>query len=207
MIGVYMKMQKIQLLRGYEKTSIQVDVSIFKSNILHSFIGRETNTEIERFIRKEGDKIKRQSNVKADMTDWQSHWQNKAISYLTDITLRLCKDNMIYKQPIKIGDCWGAIYKQNDYTLPHSHYPNMWSFVYYVKANNEPLIFHNIISPDNNSATNVSLKVDEGDLLIYPSIMRHSVAPQVTESERIIVAGNIWYDFEAQLKNYNRRKQ
>ena len=57
MIGVYMKMQKIQLLRGYEKTSIQVDVSIFKSNILHSFIGRETNTEIERFIRKEGDKI------------------------------------------------------------------------------------------------------------------------------------------------------
>ena len=38
----------------------------------------------------------------------------------------------------------------------------------------------------------------KGDLFIFPSQLRHSVPKQETDDERIMVAGNIWYNFKSE---------
>ena len=36
-----------------------------------------------------------------------------------------------------------------------------------------------------------------GDMFIFPSTLRHSVPEQESDEERIMVAGNIWYNFNS----------
>ena len=37
----------------------------------------------------------------------------------------------------------------------------------------------------------------KGDMFIFPSQMRHSVPKQESDEERIMVAGNIWYNYNS----------
>ena len=156
------------------------------------------NPKIEYYIRKTGDVLNHVSNVKASMTDWDSHEKNSHINAIAKKALFLCQDGMKAKYPLEIGDCWGALYTKGEHTVEHHHWPFTWSFTYYVKVsdNTAPLVFHNILNPEKEFV-NMPIQPKKGDMFIFPSTLRHSVPEQESDEERIMVAGNIWYNFNS----------
>ena len=157
------------------------------------------NPKIEYYIRKTGDVLNHASNVKASMTDWDSHEKNSHINAIAKKALFLCQDGMKAKYPLEIGDCWGALYTKGEHTVEHHHWPFTWSFTYYVKVsdNTAPLVFHNILNPNSNEFVPMPIQPKKGDMFIFPSTLRHSVPEQESDEERIMVAGNIWYNFNS----------
>ena len=158
----------------------------------------DINPKIEYYIRKTGDMMNHVSNVKASMTDWDSHEKNSHINAIAKKALFLCQDGMKTKYPLEIADCWGALYTKGEHTVEHHHWPFTWSFTYYVKVsdNTAPLVFHNILNPEKEFV-NMPIQPKKGDMFIFPSQMRHSVPEQESDEERIMVAGNIWYNFNS----------
>ena len=155
--------------------------------------------KIEYYIRKRGDVLKHTSNVKASMTEWDAHKNNTHINAIAEKALFLCQDGMETKYPLEIADCWGALYTKGEHTIEHHHWPFTWSFCYYVKVSDTtpPLLFHNMINPQDKSSMDMPIQPKKGDMFIFPSTVRHSVSAQETDEERMVIAGNIWYNFNS----------
>ena len=151
------------------------------------------------YIRKRGDVLNHMSNVKASMTDWDSHEKNIHINSIAEKALFLCQEGMQTKYPLEIADCWGALYTKGEHTIEHHHWPFTWSFCYYVKVSKKsaPLTFHNILNPQLQEFQEMPIQPKRGDMFIFPSTLRHSVPPQESDEERIMIAGNIWYNFNS----------
>ena len=177
--------------------NVKFELPVKYINLSEEFGG--INPKIEYYIRKTGDMMNHVSNVKASMTDWDSHEKNSHINAIAKKALFLCQDGMKTKYPLEIADCWGALYTKGEHTVEHHHWPFTWSFTYYVKVsdNTAPLVFHNILNPNSNEFVSMPLQPKKGDMFIFPSQMRHSVPEQESDEERIMVAGNIWYNFNS----------
>ena len=177
--------------------NVKFELPVKYINLNEEFGG--INPKIEYYIRKTGDMMNHVSNVKASMTDWDSHEKNSHINAIAKKALFLCQDGMKTKYPLEIADCWGALYTKGEHTVEHHHWPFTWSFTYYVKVsdNTAPLVFHNILNPNSNEFVSMPLQPKKGDMFIFPSILRHSVPEQESDEERIMVAGNIWYNFNS----------
>ena len=176
--------------------NVKFELPVKYINLNEEFGG--INPKIEYYIRKTGDMMNHVSNVKASMTDWDSHEKNSHINAIAKKALFLCQDGMKAKYPLEIADCWGALYTKGEHTVEHHHWPFTWSFTYYVKVsdNTAPLVFHNILNPEKEFV-NMPIQPKKGDMFIFPSQMRHSVPEQESDEERIMVAGNIWYNFNS----------
>ena len=176
--------------------NVKFELPVKYINLNEEFGG--INPKIEYYIRKTGDMMNHASNVKASMTDWDSHEKNSHINAIAKKALFLCQDGMKTKYPLEIADCWGALYTKGEHTVEHHHWPFTWSFTYYVKVsdNTAPLVFHNILNPEKEFV-NMPIQPKKGDMFIFPSQMRHSVPEQESDEERIMVAGNIWYNFNS----------
>ena len=87
--------------------------------------------------------------------------------------------------PLRLDNLWGQWYRKGDYQISHTHYPNQWSFVYFVNTprGSSPLVF-------SRSKKKVAAKA--GNMVIFPSWVRHQVPPNKCE-ERSVVAGNFYY--------------
>ena len=176
--------------------NVKMELPVKYENLSEEFGG--INSKIEYYIRKTGDVLNHASNVKASMTDWDSHEKNIHINSIAKKALFLCQDGMKTKYPLEIADCWGALYTKGEHTIEHHHWPFTWSFTYYVKVsdNTAPLVFHNILNPEKEFV-NMPIQPKKGDMFIFPSTLRHSVPEQESDEERIMVAGNIWYNFNS----------
>ena len=176
--------------------NVKFELPVKYINLNEEFGG--INPKIEYYIRKTGDIMNHVSNVKASMTDWDSHEKNSHINAIAKKALFLCQEGMKTKYPLEIGDCWGALYTKGEHTVEHHHWPFTWSFTYYVKVsdNTAPLVFHNILNPEKEFV-NMPIQPKKGDMFIFPSTLRHSVPEQESDEERIMVAGNIWYNFNS----------
>ena len=176
--------------------NVKMELPVKYINLSEEFGG--INPKIEYYIRKTGDMMNHASNVKASMTDWDSHEKNSHINAIAKKALFLCQDGMKTKYPLEIADCWGALYTKGEHTVEHHHWPFTWSFTYYVKVsdNTAPLVFHNILNPEKEFV-NMPIQPKKGDMFIFPSTLRHSVPEQESDEERIMVAGNIWYNFNS----------
>ena len=176
--------------------NVKFELPVKYINLNEEFSG--INPKIEYYIRKTGDIMNHVSNVKASMTDWDSHEKNIHINSVAKKALFLCQDGMKAKYPLEIADCWGALYTKGEHTVEHHHWPFTWSFTYYVKVsdNTAPLVFHNILNPEKEFV-NMPIQPKKGDMFIFPSTLRHSVPEQESDEERIMVAGNIWYNFNS----------
>jgi len=176
--------------------NVKFELPVKYINLSEEFGG--INSKIEYYIRKTGDMMNHVSNVKASMTDWDSHEKNSHINAIAKKALFLCQDGMKAKYPLEIADCWGALYTKGEHTVEHHHWPFTWSFTYYVKVsdNTAPLVFHNILNPEKEFV-NMPIQPKKGDMFIFPSTLRHSVPEQESDEERIMVAGNIWYNFNS----------
>ena len=176
--------------------NVKFELPVKYINLNEEFGG--INPKIEYYIRKTGDMMNHVSNVKASMTDWDSHEKNSHINAIAKKALFLCQEGMKAKYPLEIADCWGALYTKGEHTVEHHHWPFTWSFTYYVKVsdNTAPLVFHNILNPEKEFV-NMPIQPKKGDMFIFPSTLRHSVPEQESDEERIMVAGNIWYNFNS----------
>lgn len=112
-----------------------------------------------------------------------------------------------------VTEAWFNAYKQNQYQEIHEHLPGQFSAVHYISYDpNEhlPTIFINpnrqvAISnspkfindnPDdvpNTWAAQSFIKVDEGDLIIFPSYLEHKVPRQKSTKLRITLSFNLNY--------------
>ena len=106
--------------------------------------------------------------------------------------------------PITIKEMWAIINKNEDFNVLHSH-PNCYlSASYYVKAPKNcgkfeiecPNIakmnsFPKIEKPNDLNVRVVSLDIQEGDLLLFPSYLPHKVAKNQSGQDRMVISFNV----------------
>jgi hypothetical protein len=149
----------------------------------------QLHLDVENTIKQVGDKRNRTTNVKATiMTDWLMT-DHKPFKYICDHVEKLIQDWHIEKTDLNLQTymttCWGSIYKRGDYSEPHAHVPALYSWVYYVKVdeNSAPLHFPN--------KPGVYYKPTAGTGIIFPGWLLHQVQQHDSDEERIIVVGNV----------------
>ena len=127
------------------------------------------------------------TNVKAKMSQWYMHKDYKEFSWVCSKAEKLAIRNSPHQVDYEVSDCWGAVYKKGEYTKKHDHWPNVWSFVYYVDCCEEgsPLLFYE--APQGTHYIYPKI----GKMVLFPSVLVHSVPKQTCNHDRIMVAGNI----------------
>ena len=146
------------------------------------------NWSLEKVIKeyrneKVNQKQKEQNLDNYHMTDYKSHLHIKEF----DIISRLVLDNFCPKEHnFRTEDCWGALYRKGHYIKTHHHWPSALSWTYYLKTspNTEPFVFV-------GQEKEYPIYPEEGDLIIFPSVMNHRVSVSQTDDERIVIVGNI----------------
>ena len=85
--------------------------------------------------------------------------------------------------PLRLDNLWGQWYRKGDYQIEHTHYPNQWSFVYFVNTprGSSPLVF---------TTSRKKIKAEEGKVVIFPGYLYHQV-PKNQCDGRIVLAGNL----------------
>ncbi len=145
----------------------------------------------DRFIRQIldcGDVQGRSTNVKATlMTQWKM--QSVEFDMLDGWIQNEIMNRMggpinapdIIKHQLYLLDCWGVVYNKGDYTRSHIH-NCAYSFVYYVRSpkGSSPLVF---------DTSGRKAKPDEGKIVIFPGLIKHSV-PNNRCDGRVVIAGN-----------------
>ena len=99
---------------------------------------------------------------------------------------------------------WAIINKKNSYNVKHNHQNCYLSSAYYIKKpeNSGDITFYDpkesktyrfpeVEKHTNYSAESVTIKPEEGDLLIFPSYLYHDVGVNLSDEERIVVSFNI----------------
>ena len=99
---------------------------------------------------------------------------------------------------------WAIINKKGNFNIEHTHPNNYLSAAYYVKApdncGNFKATNPNILSrhvrakaekANELNSNSVSIKINEGDLLIFPAYLPHSVEENKSDEDRVIISFNI----------------
>ena len=156
----------------------------------------EINPLLEKGIRSAGDKQKRSTNVKADMTDtrmWEpnqpAHEQfNIICKHALELGLANSPPQSVKHLRLAVTDCWGVVYRKDEFTLQHDHWPALWSFGYYINVSPDcaPIVF-----PDANHA----VQPKNGMMCMFPGWVSHYVPKQQSNQDRVMLAGNITHLF------------
>jgi hypothetical protein len=179
---------KIPLTRNEVKNyDILVTRPIFVKNIYNE-VGSELHSALQSIILKTGDEWKRRLTVvQANITNLNMHGRYKEFKTISDIVLTYAEK--MGSTPIKCrtSDCWGVLYKKKDFAVAHAHWPNIWSWGYYVKVpqGSSPLVF-----PEGKEG-NYYVFPQVGDLVIFPAWVKHEVPPSTVDEDRMLVGGNI----------------
>ena len=148
----------------------------------------QLHLDVERIIKEHGDWQKRRTDVKALMTNWvmTEHEPFKIISdTVEDIIQTIWHERSSLDLKTFMTTCWGAIYSRGDYSEPHQHIPALYSWVYYVKCDEESAPLHFNWFPGH------TYKPTPGKGIIFPGYVQHNVPAHKSDNERIIVVGNV----------------
>lgn len=128
------------------------------------------------------------------------------VNFLSDSIQKLNQFmNFDGEHKFKIRDMWFAINRQNSYHETHTHSPAIWSGVYYVQADNKDASLNlyspttsdnhwanNIVNEFNDFTTNQAVFTPEtGMLNVFPGYLKHSVAQQTVDQDRIAISFNV----------------
>ena len=104
----------------------------------------------------------------------------------------------------RIVAMWAIINKKNSFNIMHNHQNCYLSAAYYVKKpeRSGDISFFDPVEPKTyrypekekgtfHSNQVVTLRPEEGDLLIFPSYLYHSVEPNLSDEDRIVISFNI----------------
>tara|TARA_Y100000593_G_C4323638_1_gene345382 strand:+ start:3285 stop:3878 length:594 start_codon:yes stop_codon:yes gene_type:complete len=144
-------------------------------------------------ILKCGDVQKQKTNVQADMTNWFMHHTHSSFQWVCDRAIEIASENNPHKINMFVYDCWGAVYKQGDFTKEHDHWPALWSFVFYVDCCEDcaPLVFPTTLNNDDPLRHSKVFYPKNGKMIVFPAWIIHNVLKQTCNHDRIMVAGNI----------------
>ena len=105
---------------------------------------------------------------------------------------------------VKCTSMWAIINKKGNFNIEHTHSNNYLSAAYYVKApencgnfkaSNPNIISRNIYPKSLEStelnSNSASITIKEGDLIIFPAYLPHSVDENKSEEDRVIVSFNL----------------
>ena len=165
------------------------------------FIGKypfhkELKDELVPLLEKYPDKQDRKTNVKATMTEWQWNPENDRLKRLKNSILECANYNCAFsrgstskKDRYYMCDFWGNIYRKGDYTKPHCHRPNIFSFVYFLKTKwyHSPLTFKSRW----DEPISKRIRPKEGTFVIFPSHLNHLVPKHRYRETRITLSGNM----------------
>lgn len=129
-------------------------------------------------------------------------------SYIND-TVNKIHSTVKFRGSAKVSSSWASVGRRYSSHSPHNHLPNLWSGVYYVKAesncapiqfidrnrdNNWPWDFK---TEDNEIASQTLIvQPKTGCLLIFPGYVQHGVLEQKDSDDRITIAFNCFGELE-----------
>jgi hypothetical protein len=90
--------------------------------------------------------------------------------------------------PQVVNEAWSSIYRKGDFAKKHHHNHAITAFVYYLHSSEEedsPLVFED----------GTHVKPKEGRLIFFPGALIHEVPPMQSDNERVIIAGNLFYNY------------
>jgi uncharacterized protein (TIGR02466 family) len=179
---------------------------------------QKLNTELENYIlnlRKKDEKGQKKSNAGG----WHSQFfdlnndntAKKFAKISEEFYKKVIINEMGWKydsNKVKMEAMWSIINKKGSFNIQHNH-PNAYlSSAYYVRHPEksgsikffDPREQKNIRYPKIKNYTDISAVITEitpkeGDLLIFPSYLYHSVGENLSEDDRIIVSFNIDIDY------------
>tara|TARA_B100000427_G_C15315823_1_gene510306 strand:+ start:125 stop:643 length:519 start_codon:yes stop_codon:yes gene_type:complete len=113
--------------------------------------------------------------------DTISDWVSKLISIKYEIT----------SLPL-LSRCFFTRCDKGDFVGVHNHFPDVFSWVYYVNTprGSSPLVF---------TTSNKKIKAEEGQVLIFPSLVKHHV-PFNRCDARISLVGNVIIEDQWRIK-------
>jgi hypothetical protein len=150
-----------------------------------------TNDRLETQIRDIGDQQFRKTNVKAHMTSWFLQEHSDEFRWISTQAIELAKKHNPHEVEMYVYDCWGAIYNEGSYTIRHNHWPHLWSFVYYVRCpeNCAPLVLDGMVTQSGRMGN--YFYPTEGDMIMFPGWINHSVPKHESKNDRVVIAGNL----------------
>ena len=146
-------------------------------------------------IKDGGDKQNRGSNVKACMTDWNMQAEpgfaelEKEIAGIINYLPTLPPYRMINNvgtstEHMIITSMWGMLYKKNDYTKVHHHWPAVYSGVFYLEIPKD--YAGTLFFPDLEH----HIEPIKGQLVVFSGSTRHGVETIKSNGERLAVSFN-----------------
>jgi uncharacterized protein (TIGR02466 family) len=179
---------------------------------------QKLNTELENYIlnlRKKDEKGQKKSNAGG----WHSHnfdlnndnTAKKFAKIFEEFYKKVIINEMGWKydsNKVKMEAMWSIINKKGSFNIQHNHANAYLSSAYYVRYPEksgsikffDPREQKNIRYPKIKNYTDISAVITEitpkeGDLLIFPSYLYHSVGENLSEDDRIIVSFNVDIDY------------
>ena len=108
-------------------------------------------------------------------------------------------------QKIAFTGMWAVVNKKGNFNIEHTHPNSHLSAAYYVKVpknsgkfkiTNPHMIsrdrFPQRVKPTELNRLAATFEISEGDLIIFPSYLPHSVLPNETDEDRIVVSFNLY---------------
>ncbi len=119
------------------------------------------------------------------------HKRHTSFQWIADQALNLAEQNNPHQINMRTADCWGGFYTKGQHIIAHDHWPYLWSWVYYVKCCDDctPLVFDNGLGEQQP----LELTPKEDNMVMFPSLISHSIPPHGCNHDRIVVAGNITF--------------
>jgi uncharacterized protein (TIGR02466 family) len=128
------------------------------------------------------------------------------VDFLTEHT-NIYWNHLGYSGSPAIVEMWANRYSHGSFIDSHNHSPVPLTASFYLKKDkgsgnivfehpNEVILKHQPYSFDHRSSYHQlfdhELNVEEGDLVIFPSYIRHKTIPNQTLTDRIIIGANIF---------------
>ena len=141
-------------------------------------------------------------------TDFHDSRDNRYSNYYDDVMKQFGKDVGLTSGHAHMHESWLNYYTKGMNQEEHDHLPGFYSAIHYVKFNpdvHEPAVFTNpliqLYSYMNNEINykkhpdyilpDFTPEVKEGEILIFPSWLKHTVKRTTTDEHRITLAFNI----------------
>ena len=140
------------------------------------------------------------TTIKAGMTGWYMQ-KHPGFDKLSDYVIKLSMVATYSKYKVTfnpyIHNMWGAKYVSGEYTIPHHHFPSLWSCVYYIHPpKNSPNL---ILIDENNEESEIEIR--HGLLIMFESSVMHKVNPKTFEGARYIASANINHHFTRDIND------
>tara|TARA_B100000287_G_scaffold139383_1_gene131316 strand:- start:827 stop:1393 length:567 start_codon:yes stop_codon:yes gene_type:complete len=102
-------------------------------------------------------------------------------------------------------ECWYQVYKNEEYQEWHDHLPSALSAIHFLNFNKEhkapifedpskglkAIVKHSGLNEQLGAPFVYTPQVEEGDILIFPSYLKHTVPAGVYDSYRVTIALNL----------------